>query len=714
MTHAPEPPRLQRPSQTITIDIPHSDSLSPTRGSTNARPLRTPHPNALSSRSSLLTATGASASMLHLDMGAMKLRGTHAQNPTSADVKMWRAIPRAYYEILEGRDAVEPEKTLTTCAPKDRKTLKAVVEEDERLVKALRSLLNWRTYRDAYTFRKEKKRYQKETTFYGILYLAAILSVAWLWLPLDDPWNWGEPESTRKVRFELWAFVTRFIYASFGAIGFSSIIPLTLEVPLTPLLVFGWIASFVDSLVLYAIRNLHPNGPELIRNNYVVIAAASILVAGSFLCIMWVVYLLGRIWWLTRKADRTIGVEEGDEDKVLSAIDEPIKNDGKVQAPAVAATRKMSHDHEPLMISDVAEEDEDNQKIQLAKSSPMGAQDTDVSNNSKQEEHASEPPKIAEHNSDNQITFNVPAAAPPVRRKTTLFEATVVTLAFPRKPLLPSGKKQNINKKIVELEEEAPPAPIENVGIEEAPFTFWDIIYSWIFTTVNKSTKADPAYNEFTRILVVFLLSTLFSLSMDVFKWVTMKIASSLFKHGTVRTGFTRIDSIGSMLAFEVGKLLCDDIIRFLIPMSNVCFQYLRKIKFLDEQTTLLEYRRELMWQLEIRFLTSFVSILALLSALLGSRFSYNHPFLTFGSSTLPHSDFTTVVAFMCFCLLMESLRWWVFKVVTEGCCRAHSYFGQLVLRENRYALAFCMLSVVHVAHDSWIAFIKIPEVGFR
>jgi hypothetical protein len=60
------------------------------------------------------------------------------------------------------------------------------------------------------------------------------------------------------------------------------------------------------------------------------------------------------------------------------------------------------------------------------------------------------------------------------------------------------------------------------------------------------------------------------------------------------KNSFTRADSIFGMIILEVSQIVFDDVMRFIIPMSNWFFQLLKRFKLVDPEETLLNYRREI------------------------------------------------------------------------------------------------------------------------
>jgi hypothetical protein len=65
---------------------------------------------------------------------------------------------------------------------------------------------------------------------------------------------------------------------------------------------------------------------------------------------------------------------------------------------------------------------------------------------------------------------------------------------------------------------------------------------------------------------------------------------------------FTRVDSIASLFVLELAQILFDNLMLFIIPISTTWFNLIKRFNLIDEGTTLLSYRREVVSEPVIQF----------------------------------------------------------------------------------------------------------------
>ncbi|KAJ3208739.1 hypothetical protein HDU67_006579 [Dinochytrium kinnereticum] len=221
------------------------------------------------------------------------------------------------------------------------------------------------------------------------------------------------------------------------------------------------------------------------------------------------------------------------------------------------------------------------------------------------------------------------------------------------------------------------------------------------------------------------IMSVFFSFGVTLFQGLGIIICKKMFRNGFINTSlwavltsemfyfsyfrvlFTHISDMSDMLVVALARYIVDDLIRFVLAMSTLCYYFL--VYFRLTKNTLRAYRRELLWKVEIHLLVGIASIGNYAANLLIVEYSWNSKFFTLNSK----AGITTLLWFHLIMVLVEIVRWIAMRYFCSYACEARPNLGQLLERENAVALLLLIMTTIHVSQDPYFALLN-KALGFE
>ncbi|KAJ3243342.1 hypothetical protein HDU78_000538 [Chytriomyces hyalinus] len=241
----------------------------------------------------------------------------------------------------------------------------------------------------------------------------------------------------------------------------------------------------------------------------------------------------------------------------------------------------------------------------------------------------------------------------------------------------------------------------------------WCQVFTWGFARLeNKSFTVSlfvPVAYTFTLWLLRragVLISRAF-IRAELFKTAIFPIyASEVYAFMFSRNMLLSVDTVEMMLILEVGRVIVDDILRFMLPFTKVYVPTLKCLRLIPQSTTVLENRLDNMWHSEIRSFLGFLSILVFLINAVCMHNGWNRNLFQMTEKT-----YQCLAVVLPISLLLESTQWIWTRQVIMRLCRSSTSFSLIWERRFRPELMLILLVTVHAAQSAVGVQLLIPSI---